>query len=326
MRTVIRAQKVALIAFAASVAGIAQSPPSILELISVSSGGVQGNASSGTSGFTTPSGARASVTADGRFVAFMSFADNLVPDDTNLSADVFVRDRLLGTTERVSVTSKGNEGNGHSGISSSSVDISDDGRFVVFDSEATNLVRGDDNANAEVFVHDRLTGETELITRGLDGDPATGDSPAISADGRFVAFTSFGQNLVADHPEFDFSRHAYVYDRQTQVIERVDVDSNVVLGSGSATGVAISADGRYIAFDTFADNLVPGPGDQQGIDVFVRDRVNGTTEGISTSGDTGQFEGNSFLSSITSTGRFVGFSSDDPTFEGGASSAASSAT
>ena len=307
-----------LVALAASTTTVlVQSSSGTLELISISSGGVQGNADSGTSGFTSPSNDRASITADGRFVAFMSVADNLVPEDTNQVADVFVRDRLTGTTERVSISSRGRQGDGHSGvILTSGADISDDGRFVAFVSEATNFARGDANNNPDVFVRDRLTGTTELISRGLDGNPATGVDVEISADGRFVAFRSFAQNLVPNHPEFDFFDHIYVYDRQTQTIERVDVDNNGVLGNSSAGNLAISADGRYVAFDSFADNLAPGPGDQQGVDVFVRDRLNGTTEGISTIGDTGEFEGNSFLSSIAANGRFVGFSSADPTFEG----------
>ena len=314
--TTVRLWCAALIALMAGAAGLAQSTSPVLELISVSSAEVQGNAASGVgAGFVTPSGARTGVTPDARFVGFVSFADNLVPGDTNLSADVFVRDRLAGTTERVSVTSRGREGNNHSGITSERVDLSDDGRFVAFDSEATNLVRNDDNARAEVLVRDRLTGTTELISHGLDGNPATGDSPAISADGRFVAFISGAQNLIAGHPEFDINDHAYVFDRQTQTMERVDIDANGELGVGSVLSVDISADGRFVAFDTLADNLELGVGDQNGFDVFVRDRTTGTTTGISTAGDTGAFEGNCFLSSVSANGRFVGFTATD-SFDG----------
>jgi len=298
----------------ATAAGVAQSTSGGFELISVSSAGVQGNNASGTSGFTSPSNDRASLSADGRFVAFMSFADNLVPDDTNQVADVFVRDRFAGTTERVSVSSKGRQGDAHSGLFlASGADISADGRFVVFASDASNFARGDVNGNSDVFIHDRLTRTTELVSRGLDGTPATGNTPVISADGNFVAFRSFSDTLVSDGNP-NFFDHIYVLDRATQAIERVDVDSNEVIGDSQAGNLAISANGRYVAFDTFADNLAPGPGDQQGIDVFVRDRVAGTTEGISTVGDNGGFEGNSFLSSISPDGRFVGFSSADPTF------------
>jgi hypothetical protein len=292
----------------------AQSPSAILELISVSSTGVQGNNDSGTSGFTSPSNDRASITPDARFVAFMSFADNLVAGDTNQFADVFVRDRITGTTERVSVGSKGEQGNGHSGlILASGATISDDGRFVAFASEASNFAKGDVNGNADVFVRDRLTGTTELISRGLDGLPATGDTPVISGDGHIVAFRSSSDTLVSDGNP-NFTTHIYALNRTTQTIERVDVDSNGVLADSQANNLRISDDGRYVAFDTFADNLVAGPGDQQGVDVFVRDRLNHITEGISTVGDNGIFEGHSFLSSISGTGRFVGFSSADPTF------------
>jgi uncharacterized repeat protein (TIGR01451 family) len=314
MRIVIAVTVAALIA--ATVA-LAQSPGGVLELISVSSAGLQGNQDSGTAGFTSPSNDRASTTADGRFVAFMALANNLVPDDTNDAADVFVRDRLTGTTERVSVSSRGRQGDAASGVGlTAGADISDDGRFVAFVSSASNFARGDTNGNTDVFVRDRLSDTTELISRGLDGSPASGDDVEISADGRFVAFRSAAQNLVPNHPEFDFFDHIYVYDRETQTIERVDVDNNGVLGASSAVNLAISADGRFIAFDSFADNLVPGPGDQGGVDVFVRDRVSATTTGVSTGGDTGQFEADSFLSSISATGRFIGFSSADPTFPG----------
>jgi uncharacterized repeat protein (TIGR01451 family) len=292
-------------------ATIAQSTSPILELISVSSDEVQGNNASGVgAGFVTPSSARTGVSPDGRFVAFVSFADNLVPGDTNLSSDVFVRDRLSGTTERVSVTSRGREGNNHSGITTDRVDISDDGRFVVFDSEATNLVRNDTNARAEVLLRDRLTGTTELISRDIDGNPDTGHGAAISGDGRFVAFISGGQNLVAGHPEFDTNDHVYVFDRQTQTMERVDVNASGELGQGSANSVDISADGRFVAFDSFADNLA-GSGDLNRFDVFVRDRLTGTIEGISTSGDTPEPAGESFLSSISANGRFVGFTASE---------------
>ena len=298
---------------AASTLVPAQSPSAVLELISVSSAGVQGNNDSGTSFLTSPSNDRASLTPDGRFVAFMSLADNLVPGDINQVADVFVRDRLMGTTELVSLSSKGRQGDGHSGLGApAGAGISDDGRFVVFASQASNFARGDVNTNPDVFVRDRLTGTTELVSRGLDGTPASGDDPVISANGQVVAFRSSSATLVSDGNP-NFTTHVYAFDRQAQTIERVDVDSNGVLAAGQANNLAISSDGRYVAFDSSADNLVSGPGDQQGIDVFVRDRVNHTTDGISTVGDTGTFEGNSFLSSITPDGRFVGFSSADPT-------------
>jgi len=297
----------------AAAAAIAQSAAAGFEIVSVSSAGVQGNNQSGTGGFTTPSNDRASLSGDGRVVAFMSFADNLVAGDTNQVADIFVRDRVAGTTERVSVTSKGREGDAHSGLlQSAGADISADGRFVVFASDASNFAKADANANSDVFIHDRQTHTTELVSRGLDGAPATGDTPVISADGSVVAFRSRSDTLTSDGNP-NLREHIYTFDRATQAIERVDVDSSGLIGDGDTLNLAISADGRYVAFDTSADNLTLGPGDGQGMDVFVRDRIARTTEGISTLGDSGSFEGNSFLSSITPDGRFVGFSSVDPT-------------
>src|SRR5439155_1190150 len=143
------------------------------ERVSVDSAGTQGNSDS----------VDASISADGRFVAFYSSANNLVPGDTNGAEDVFVHDRLTGTTERVSVDSAGTQGNSESFLPS----ISADGRFVAFYSDATNLVPGDTNGFEDVFVHDRLTGATERVSVASAGTQGNSDSvddfvpPSISA-------------------------------------------------------------------------------------------------------------------------------------------------
>lgn len=164
------------------------------ELISLSSAGVQGDQDS-----ELPS-----VSADGRFVAFASLSDNLVSGDTNGQSDIFVRDRLTGTTERVSVSSTGRQGDGNSGLLNGmgSPSISADGRFVVFDSEATNLVKGDTNGASDVFIHDRMTGTTERVSVGPGGLQANGScvQGRISPDGTRVAFTSSATNLVPVTP------------------------------------------------------------------------------------------------------------------------------
>src|SRR3954452_12105446 len=130
------------------------------------------------------------MSADGRFVVFMSDTDNIVPGDTNGWDDVFVRNRLRGTTERVSVSSSGVGGDGASFIAA----ISTDGRFVVFGSYSTNLVPGDTKHQADVFVRDLQRGTTERVSVGGHGQEANGGSSpyalAISANGRFVAFVS----------------------------------------------------------------------------------------------------------------------------------------
>jgi Tol biopolymer transport system component len=260
----------------------------VTELVSVSSDGVPAN------GFSAPP----DISADGRFVTFASFATNLVPGDTNGGFDVFVHDRATGTTVRASVDSAGVEGNGFSSLNPS---ISADGRFVAFDSDATNLVAGDTNDRRDAFVHDLLTGVTERVSvdsagnqgnnqsvgPGIRGGPTFG--PEISGDGRFVAFDSIATNLVPDDTNTCALRSIYsflvpgqcpdvfVHDRQTGATFRVSVDSAGAQSNGPSTDPAIDADGSVVAFFSAATNLVPddtntcgfftGPG--QCPDIFV---------------------------------------------------------
>jgi archaellum component FlaF (FlaF/FlaG flagellin family) len=156
----------------------------VVQLVSVACDGTQGN------GDSWPS----SISADGRYVAFSSEASNLVPGDTNGRVDIFVHDRLMGQTTRVSVASDGTEGNSDSGGGT----ISADGRYVAFESAASNLVPGDTNEVADIFLHDRLTGQTTRVSVASDGTQGNDHSwwPSISADGRYVAFVSGVSNLV----------------------------------------------------------------------------------------------------------------------------------
>jgi Ca2+-binding RTX toxin-like protein len=143
----------------------------------------------GSSFFNPPS-----ISADGRFVAFDSNASNLVPEDTNNTYDVFVRDTLTNTTTLVSVDSAGNPGN----RDSVSPSISADGRFVAFVSSSSNLVPGDTNNTRDIFVRDTLTNTTTRVSVDSAGNQGntSSDSPSISADGRFVAFSSYYSNFV----------------------------------------------------------------------------------------------------------------------------------
>jgi len=163
-----------------------------------------------------------SISADGRYVAFASRAANLVPGDSNKSDDVFVHDRQTGRTERVSVNTAGVQGN----ASSFAPYISTDGRYVSFTSNATNLVAGDSNAVADIYVHDRQTGTTERVSVGggsAQADGASGQS-AISSDGRYVAFSSDATNLVAG--DTNATRDLFVHDRQAGTTERANVKSS----------------------------------------------------------------------------------------------------
>jgi hypothetical protein len=232
------------------------------ELVSVSSAGVQGN---GYSGYYM----NVSISADGRYVAFSSLANNLVSGDTNASWDVFVRDRLEGTPERVSVSTAGVQGNGDSSSNGSGVSISADGRFVAFQSAASNLVAGDWNGSGDVFVRDRLAGTTELVSvssAGVQGNWSSSE-PSISADGHNVAFTSYSTNLVSE-PDTNNNLDVFVRDRETRTTQRVSVSSSGVQGNSASDRTFISADGRYVAFESYANNLVVGD-TNAATDVFV---------------------------------------------------------
>ena len=290
------------LAFALGSTGWAQ----VTQRVSVDSGGAQGNTYS-----LAPS-----TSADGRYVAFVSHATNLVPGDTNGVEDVFVRDRLSGATEWVSVDSGGAQGNNASGVGGVffKTSISADGRYVAFASYATNLVPGDTNGFTDVFVHDRLSGATERMS--VDSGGAQGNSDgglfggiSISADGRYVAFASDAANLVPGDTNGAFD--IFVHDRLSGATERVSVDSGGAQGnsdSGLSGGISISADGRYVAFESLASNLVPG--DTNGVaDVFLRDLQNNSTEMVSADSSGAQGNDSSFSPSMTADGRYVAFAS-----------------
>src|SRR5947208_191132 len=206
-----------------------------------------------------------SISADGRFVAFYSLASNLVAGDTNGVRDVFVRDRKAGKTTRVSVNSHGAQTKRDSIVRS----ISADGRFVTFDSTASNLVGGDTNGVGDVFVRDRKTGKTTRVSVDSHGVQANGESFAasISADGRFVAFLSSASNLVAG--DGNAAGDGFVRDRKAGRTKRVSVASHGTQGNDTSFPPSISADGRFVAFTSLANNLVAG--DTNGAsDVFAR--------------------------------------------------------
>ena len=212
------------------------------------------------------------ISADGRFVAFGSDADDLVPGDGNGATDVFVRDRVAGTTERVSVSSAGTEANATSGFFVGPA-VSADGRFVAFKSAASNLVPEDHNDGqrclelegcADVFVRDRLTGTTERVNVGSDGTEANGSSAinvplGISGDGRYVAFNSNATNLVPNNPvrATDWFE-AYRYDRATRVLARVSVAADGTSANAMSVAHGISANGRFVVFASAATNLLSG--------------------------------------------------------------------
>ena len=247
------------------------------ERVNVSSAGAQSN---GSDFFNI----LLAISADGRCVTFRTNASNLVPGDTNGVEDIFVRDRQLGTTTRVSVDSAGNQANAQSEESS----ISADGRYIVFRSYASNLAPGDTNGRSDIFVRDQVNGTTELVSVNSGGVQSDNNSQdgVISANGRFVAFASYGINLVPG--DTNGLPDVFLRDRFLATTERVSLGAGGAQPNGSSFPASISADGRSVAFESEASNLAPG--DNNGLsDVFIRDRRSGTTElvSLSTGGGSG---------------------------------------
>jgi Tol biopolymer transport system component len=263
--------------------------------VSVGPAGVEANADS----------FEPAISADGRFVTFSSAATNLVAGDSNDANDVFVRDRQANTTTRVSVAPGGANANGGSDAPS----ISGDGRYVAFTSAATNLVDGDTNGQRDAFVFDRQTGVTTLASLAYNGDQAILDSftPELSADGKILVFTSFASNLVS----FDDNEGSdvYVRDLQAGTTTRVSEYTGGFQAEGDSLRPAISADGRYVAFDSDAWNLVWGDTNDV-FDVFVHDRLTGYTTRVSIDDSGGQSDGGSFRPSLSANGRYVAYYSD----------------
>jgi Tol biopolymer transport system component len=262
--------------------------------------GVTRRVSVGAAGQANGGSLSPAISADGRFVAFNSYASNLVPGDTNGTTDIFVRDLLARVTRRVSVGPAGQGNSDSSGVPA----ISADGRFVTFTSSASNLVPGDTNGAIDVFVRDLQAGVTKRVSVGTGGQANDYSFFAtISADGRFVAFESFAANLVPG--DTNGTSDIFVRDLQAGVTRRVSVGAAGQGNSDSSGAPAISADGRYVAFFSHASNLVPG--DTNGAyDIFVRDLLAGVTRRVSV-GASGQGNRDSLAPAITADGRSVAF-------------------
>ena len=260
-----------------------------------------------------------SVTPDGRYVSFFSFASNLVPGDTNNQVDVFVRDTVAGTTERVSVSSAGVQGNDGSYQSY----LSDDGRYVLFNSGASNLIASQSRAPT-AYVRDRLTRTTRVV--GLadptsscwaGGFSANGAAAAftcsnvdlyvrnltdnsleqvpyphpaevyiqvddLSANGRYIALSTDAQIVPSDTNGGPGWFDAYLYDRDTHTFEVISVNTKGVSADNASNANAVSDDGRYVAFSSWARDIEGDDGGNS-FDGFVRDRLTKRTVRVTAS-------------------------------------------
>jgi Tol biopolymer transport system component len=222
--------------------------------VSVGTGGIQANA-----GNFQPS-----LSADGRYVAFVSRASNLVAGDTNGTGDIYRHDRQTGTTLRVSLT-----GAGEVGLPSNKPAISATGQVITYASQSATLVVGDTNGVFDVFVTDLGAGTTRRVSVDSTGAQANGasDFPSLSGDGLGVAYQSDATNLVSG--DTNGVRDVFLHDVATGATSRASVNSSGAQGNGASDLPALSGDGQYVAFSSTATNLVPG--DTNGVqDVFLR--------------------------------------------------------
>lgn len=258
------------------------------------------------------------LSADGRFVLFASLASNLTPGDTNGVVDHFRFDRQTGETVRVSIGVNGQQGNWHS----QSGTMSADGRFVAFHSDASNLFSGDSNGWGDIYVRDLVAKTTTLASVNNEGQQANSYvfTPAISADGRFVAFSSPASNLVPGAT--DGAENVFVRDLISGTTERVSISwGGEAARDGASMAPAISADGRFVVFRSAMRNFYPGKIGATGEERYLRDRLRGTTELLTVNPagipafmpDTWCYpfgECGDHTSSISSDGRYIAFSSE----------------
>jgi hypothetical protein len=270
----------------------------VVRRISAADGGEDANGPSQFSGFSP------AISADGCLISFSSDATNLVPDDTNDREDAFLFDCSTESIRRISIGI-----DGESNDASNFTDISADGRYIVFQSTATNLIENDTNSRSDIFLFDRDTDETVRVSVASDGSEANRFSidPAISDDGRVIAFISEATNLVPD--DTNNIRDVFVHDRESGQTSRVSVSSTGAQANDLSFLPDLNGDGTLVAFKSAASTLVPA--DTNGVpDVFVRDRATGMTERVSVDSFGNQSQGG--LSSgpgISADGRFVVFAS-----------------
>ncbi len=260
------------------------------------------------------------VSADGRYVAFYSWAGDLTPGDTNAVQDVFVWDRAAGTIERVSRSPVGSQANDRSGDSRSGARpaISADGSVIAFHSQAGNLVDLDTNRRQDVFVYDAVLGQTTRVSVASDGAQGDRDSrdPALSAGGDVVAFASQASNLDGATANPVQNSQIHVHDRRTGRTQLISTATDGSAGDGDSYSPALSGDGRTVVFASHAANLVAD--DVNGAaDIFLYDIPSGAMERVSLNSAGTPGNRDSYAPAISLEGRYVAFASAATNLVGG---------
>jgi Tol biopolymer transport system component len=247
------------------------------------------------------------ISGDGRYVAYVSDGDGIVVGGTDRFTQVYVRDRLLATTTRVSTKPNGNQGTDDSGSPS----ISHDGRWIAFESDSGGLVRNDLNDTTDAFVRDQWTGTIKRVSVDAAGAELEygGASPSIDGTGGTVAFVTGEPLLAADT---NYWEDVYVRDLATNAITLVSGAPGGAAADGASSAPEISANGKVVTFTSIATNLDATPDTNDAPDVFVRDLTTGTTTRVSRSTTGAVAHGQSDQPSISGDGRFVSFVSTAP--------------
>lgn len=250
------------------------------------------------------------VSSDGRYAVFFSGARNLVAGDTNHAADLFLYDHENTSLERVNLGNGNVQANAPAEFSAG---VSDDARYVAFQSAATNLVAIETHGVSQIYLRDRIAQTTTLVSRHSDG--SAGESaafqPQMSADGRYIAFVS-SDALVGN--DSNGAVDVYRYDRVSDSLDLVSVSSSGEAGNSGSSGPRISADGRYVAFVTEANNLFAGD-TNLAADIVLRDTVANTNVNASIKPDGSQFPGYreaALGNALSADGRYLLFNTDQP--------------
>ncbi|HYN93634.1 MAG TPA: hypothetical protein VES42_07270 [Pilimelia sp.] len=240
------------------------------------------------------------ISADGRYVTYTTYA-SLVTEDTDNFTDVYVYDRTAGKASLITKTLSG----GPAGGSSST--ISDDGRYVAFESDSTKLIKKYVGGGTNVFLRDRKTGVTTLVSRTLSGTGSNGaTSPEISGDGRYVAFGSTSGDLAPD--DTNAERDVFLWERATRKITAVSVTPDGRTGNGFSTAGRPSADGRYVAFWSTAMDLAGTEASGWGTQTYLFDRTTGRNRLVALPTE-GGVDGGGEGADVSADGRIIGFMS-----------------